>query len=79
MSDLAELEQITVRFKTWMDTLKARGEFLAARGIEHAIEIARACPGLKQPRATVEVRAPSSPLCKRDPAAHDFYPNNHRP
>ncbi len=80
------------KFKTWMDGIKARGEFVATDGleftgkvvrtggvvndgpfveakevvggyvivaahsIEHAIEIARACPGLEQPGTAIEVR-----------------------
>jgi hypothetical protein len=88
----AELEKIMAKFKTWMDGIKARGEFVAtsgleftgkvvrtggivsdgpfaeakevvggfvivaARSLEHATEIARACPGLEQPGTTVEVR-----------------------
>lgn len=88
----AELAQIMAKFKTWMDGIKARGEFVATNGLEftgkvlrtggavsdgpfieakemvggyivvaardldHAIEIARDCPGLQRPGTNVEVR-----------------------
>jgi hypothetical protein len=88
----AELAQIMAKFKTWMDGIKARGEFVATNGLEftgkvlrtggvvsdgpfieakemvggyivitardldHAVEIARGCPGLQRPGTNVEVR-----------------------